>query len=224
MARHYYLTRAGRLKRRDNTLAFEPIEVKTLDEHAKENPALAEEAENALPPIDLSESLLNLADGDGLGDLSFNQPEERFAVKEDETESEKPVRVGSERRTIPVEDVDALWVFGEIDINSKALVFLSQNKIPVHFFNYYGFYAGTFYPREYLQAGFVLNPAGQALLERTPARSNRQTIYRRRSAQHNAQSALLRLARRKRSEADRNLAVGDFPPRAGGAHRRADGT
>ena len=88
--------------------------------------------------------------------MSFDAPEEKFTIKEDESESEKPVRVGAERRTIPVEDVDALWVFGELDLNARVLVFLSQNKIPVHFFNYYGFYAGTFYPREYLQAGFVL--------------------------------------------------------------------
>lgn len=155
MARHYYLTRAGRLRRKDKTLAFEPSAEKEIEE-AAENGAATEEAENALlPPMELSESLLDLADGDVLGDLSFDSPAEQFAIKEDESESEKPVRV-TERRTIPVEDVDALWVFGELDVNSRALIFLSQNKIPVHFFNYYGFYAGTFYPREYLQAGFVL--------------------------------------------------------------------
>ena len=62
----------------------------------------------------------------------------------------------AERRVIPVEDVDAIWVFGELDLNARVLVFLAQHKIPVHFFNYYGFYAGTYYPREYLQAGYLL--------------------------------------------------------------------
>lgn len=143
------------MRRKDKTLAFEPSAEKEVEE-AAENGAATEEAANALlPPMELGESLLDLADGDKLGDLSFDSPAEQFSIKEDESESEKPVRV-TERRTIPVEDVDALWVFGELDINSRALVFLSQNKIPVHFFNYYGFYAGTFYPREYLQAGFVL--------------------------------------------------------------------
>ncbi len=155
MARHYYLTRAGRLRRKDKTLAFEPSAEKEVEE-AAENGAPFEESENALMPApELSESLLNLLNGNELGDLSFDSPDEQFVIKEDESESEKPVRV-TERRTIPVEDVDALWVFSELDINSRALCFLSQNKIPVHFFNYYGFYAGTFYPREYLQAGFVL--------------------------------------------------------------------
>ncbi len=155
MARHYYLTRAGRLRRKDKTLAFEPsAETDATDETG----AATEEAEtenDLTAPLELSESLLDSSNGNELGDLSFDSPDERFAVKEDESESEKPVRV-TERRTIPIEDVDALWVFGELDVNSRALVFLSQNKIPVHFFNYYGFYAGTFYPREYLQAGFVL--------------------------------------------------------------------
>ncbi len=155
MARHYYLTRAGRLRRKDKTLAFEPSE----DREANQMPdgeTLFEDAENGLAETDSGESLLNLGAGDDLGDLSFDAPGEKFAVTEDASELEKPVRVGSERRTIPVEDVDALWVFGELDLNARVLVFLSQNKIPVHFFNYYGFYAGTFYPREYLQAGFVL--------------------------------------------------------------------
>jgi CRISPR-associated protein Cas1 len=72
-----------------------------------------------------------------------------------EEENERPVSV-RERRTIPVEDVDALWVFGELDLNARVLVFLARHRVPVHFFNYYGFYAGTFYPREYLHAGYLV--------------------------------------------------------------------
>lgn len=60
------------------------------------------------------------------------------------------------KKPFPVNAVDSIFAFGDIDINSKLLIFLSQNKIPVHFFNYYGFYAGTFYPREYLNSGFLL--------------------------------------------------------------------
>lgn len=54
---------------------------------------------------------------------------------------------------IPVEAVDALHCFGEIDINSKLVVFLAQQRIPVHFYDYYGNYAATLYPREYLLSG-----------------------------------------------------------------------
>lgn len=44
----------------------------------------------------------------------------------------------------------------EVDLNTKLLCFLSQKKIPLHVFNYYGFYAGSYYPREYLHSGYLL--------------------------------------------------------------------
>lgn len=62
----------------------------------------------------------------------------------------------TEKRPIPVNDIEAIYVFGEVDFNSKAVNFLSQNNITVHVFNYYGFYTGSFYPREYLPSGFLL--------------------------------------------------------------------
>ena len=61
-----------------------------------------------------------------------------------------------EKKAIPVEDVQALYVLGEVDVNSKLLVFLSQHGIPMHIFNYYGYYSGTYYPRERLLSGFLL--------------------------------------------------------------------
>lgn len=60
------------------------------------------------------------------------------------------------KKPIPIEDVDALYLFGEVDLNSKLLVFLSQKNVTTHFFNYYGYYSGSFYPREYLNAGYLL--------------------------------------------------------------------
>ena len=96
---------------------------------------------------------------DFLGDLDFDAPAalENEATLDAilEEADDAPVRV-KERRVIPVEDVDAVWAFRELELNSRVLNFLAQKKIPVHFFNYYGFYAGSFYPREYLQAGFLL--------------------------------------------------------------------
>ncbi len=58
------------------------------------------------------------------------------------------------RKYLPVADIEALYLFGEIDMNSKALNFLGQNNITIHLFNYYGFYTGSFYPREHLPSGF----------------------------------------------------------------------
>ena len=148
--RHYYLTRSGRLRRKDNTLAFEPA----ADEVEAETEIAPEEGD--------AESFGEIGDGlgaDFLGDLDFDAPAalENEATLDAilEEADDAPVRV-KERRVIPVEDVDAVWAFRELELNSRVLNFLAQKKIPVHFFNYYGFYAGSFYPREYLQAGFLL--------------------------------------------------------------------
>ena len=158
MARHYYLTRSGRLRRKDNTLCFEPA---ATDDAAGEG-SVVEGAEVMESPEELATAALGVTGFDGMGELAL-EPEMFEAdmtslAREDEQaeeESGQPVKV-RERRTIPVEDVDALWVFGELDLNSRVLVFLSQHKIPAHFFNYYGFYAGSFYPREYLHAGYLV--------------------------------------------------------------------
>lgn len=53
-----------------------------------------------------------------------------------------------EKKAIPVEDVDTIHLFGEVDLNTKLLNFLSQQNKTVHVYNYYGFYAGSFMPRD----------------------------------------------------------------------------
>lgn len=60
------------------------------------------------------------------------------------------------RQPIPIENVRDLYLFGEIDLNTKLLSFLAQNEIVVHCFNYYGFYVGSFYPRESNVSGHLL--------------------------------------------------------------------
>ena len=57
---------------------------------------------------------------------------------------------------IPVENTKEIFCFNEVSINTKLLDFLSQNNIIVHFFNYYGFYTGTYYPKESLVSGKLL--------------------------------------------------------------------
>lgn len=60
------------------------------------------------------------------------------------------------KRVIPIDDVDSLMIFGEINFNARMLQFLSKKNIPAHLFNHYGFYNGSYYPREYLLSGFLL--------------------------------------------------------------------
>lgn len=60
------------------------------------------------------------------------------------------------RQPIPIENVRDLYLFAEIDLNTKLLSFLGQHGIPVHCFNHYGFYVGSFYPRESNVSGDLL--------------------------------------------------------------------
>lgn len=60
------------------------------------------------------------------------------------------------KKDIPCETVSDLFAFGEINLNTRLLNFLAQKKIPLHIFNYYGFYSGSFSPREKNVSGFLL--------------------------------------------------------------------
>lgn len=57
---------------------------------------------------------------------------------------------------LKVEMTDDIYIFGEVSLNSKCLHFLGYNKINVHFFNYYGFYTGSFYTKESNVSGNLL--------------------------------------------------------------------
>lgn len=60
------------------------------------------------------------------------------------------------KRYLPIEQVRDLHVFSEVDLNKRVLEFFSQNKVLVHFYNRYGYYAGTFYPREHFNSGYMI--------------------------------------------------------------------
>lgn len=72
---------------------------------------------------------------------------------------------GNIKKDIPVERIDDLFVFSEITYNSKLFTFLSSNNIIVHMFNYYGYYIGSFYPKEKLVSGKLLIKQVQKKLE-----------------------------------------------------------
>lgn len=61
-----------------------------------------------------------------------------------------------EKRDIPIERIDDIYIMSEMSFNTTFLTYISQYGIPIHFFNYYNFYTGSFYPREQLLAGNML--------------------------------------------------------------------
>jgi CRISPR-associated protein Cas1 len=60
------------------------------------------------------------------------------------------------KKVIPVEGIDTIYLFGETSLNTKLLNFLSQKQICLHVFNYYGYYSGSYIPREAFVSGKLL--------------------------------------------------------------------
>lgn len=78
------------------------------------------------------------------GDLKRNDNTIRFTTFE------------GEKKDIPIERVSDLYIMSEMSFNTIFLNYISQYGIPIHFFNYYNFYTGSFYPREKLLSGRLL--------------------------------------------------------------------
>jgi len=62
----------------------------------------------------------------------------------------------SVRKTVPVESVGELFVLGEVALNASFLKLLAEHGVVMHLFNRYGFYCGSFVPREPYASGFLL--------------------------------------------------------------------
>jgi CRISP-associated protein Cas1 len=73
----------------------------------------------------------------------------KFTPFDEEGNEEKP-------RYLPIENVSELYCFGALDANSALYNFLGQEQIPVHFFDYFENYTGSFMPRDALISGKML--------------------------------------------------------------------
>lgn len=74
----------------------------------------------------------------------------------------------TERQAIPIEDAEALFAMGELDLNTRLLGFLGRHGVGLHVFNHYGFYMGSFCPRETQVSGTAV--VAQALHYADPGR------------------------------------------------------
>ena len=57
------------------------------------------------------------------------------------------------KKPIPINKVYSIYAYGQITFSSQVMSLFAKNGIPIHFFNYYGFYNGSFYPRKTLISG-----------------------------------------------------------------------
>lgn len=80
------------------------------------------------------------------------------------------------KRVLPVEDINDIYIFGEIDVTKKFLEFMTQKKICIHYFNHYGYYVGTFYPREHLNSGHVILKQAEHYIDPTKRVNLAQTF------------------------------------------------
>ena len=72
-----------------------------------------------------------------------------FTPVDEDGKTDKP-------KYLPVEGVKEFFAFGSLDSNSAVLNFLGQQGIPVHYFDYYSNYTGSYMPRDSLLSGRVL--------------------------------------------------------------------
>jgi CRISPR-associated protein Cas1 len=128
LKRNYYIFTNSVIKKKQNTLLFE-----------NDGKLSGEKEECVFVDLDIA---------DITGELDYSESQGELFVT-----FKQRVDGTSQRRFIPVETVEAIYAFGEIRFNSRFLNFLSKYRIPMHVFNYYGFYSGSFYPKEYLNSG-----------------------------------------------------------------------
>ena len=66
---------------------------------------------------------------------------------------------------LPVEGIREIFCLNEVGFNSKFLDFASRAGIVIHFFNYYGHYSGTFYPKKDLISGKLVIQQSKSFLD-----------------------------------------------------------
>jgi len=60
------------------------------------------------------------------------------------------------KKVIPVNKIYSIYAYGRISFTSGVISYLGKYGVCIHFYNYYGFYEGSFYPRESLLSGELL--------------------------------------------------------------------
>lgn len=59
------------------------------------------------------------------------------------------------KKTLPIEQLENIHVFSELDFNTSFLNLLSQKDVNLHIYNYYGYYSGSYIPRNKRVSGYV---------------------------------------------------------------------
>ena len=60
------------------------------------------------------------------------------------------------KKALPVDNVSEIYAYGKVTLTSGASSMLMKMGIPLHFFNMYGWYEGSLYPRVKLNSGLCV--------------------------------------------------------------------
>lgn len=60
------------------------------------------------------------------------------------------------KQYLPIEDINDIYIFGEVTVSKKFMEYATQKQILLHFFNYHEYYVGTYYPREHYNSGYII--------------------------------------------------------------------
>ncbi|PMQ02054.1 MAG: subtype I-B CRISPR-associated endonuclease Cas1 [Dictyoglomus sp. NZ13-RE01] len=60
------------------------------------------------------------------------------------------------KKYLPIENIREIHFLGEITLNKDFLEYITQKEIILHFYNYYGYYVGSYYPREHYNSGYMI--------------------------------------------------------------------
>jgi len=63
---------------------------------------------------------------------------------------------GGRKNYLPIEDINDIYIFGEVTVSKKFLEYATQKQVLLHFFNYNEYYVGTYYPREHYNSGYMI--------------------------------------------------------------------
>jgi len=65
------------------------------------------------------------------------------------------VNEDGKKKTLPIEQIENIHVFSELDFNTSFFNLLSQKEVNLHIYNYYGYYSGSYIPRDKRVSGYV---------------------------------------------------------------------
>jgi len=82
------------------------------------------------------------------------------------------------KKALPIEQLENIHVFSELDFNTSFMNLLSQKDVNLHIYNYYGYYSGSYVPRNKRVSGYVdIKQAENVLYENKRMYIAQQLVY-----------------------------------------------